>query len=262
VLGRETALAPVTWTPQGWPRTPGGQPALEVPAPHLAADAGDAAFRARGTHLDGFDGFDGAALGPHWSTLRRPAAPDWVSLTQRPSHLRLRGGRSPQSLIGPSLVARRVTAARCAFDATMEYRPRTFQHLAGITAYYNTRNWYYLHVTADDQGQPVPRVAACDRGAVTVDEPGQPLGSVTRLRLGLDIDGRVLRFRCDTGAGWRLFGPPLDATVLSDEHAEDMEGGQIRALGFTGAFVGLWVWDLTGGGLAADFDEATYRTAL
>jgi len=159
-------------------------------------------------------------------------------------------------------VARRVTAARCAFDATMEYRPRTFQHLAGITAYYNTRNWYYLHVTADDQGQPVPRVAACDRGAVTVDEPGQPLGSVTRLRLGLDIDGRVLRFRCDTGAGWRLFGPPLDATVLSDEHAEDMEGGQIRALGFTGAFVGLWVWDLTGGGLAADFDEATYRTAL
>jgi len=262
VLGRETALAPVTWTPQGWPRTPGGQPALEVPAPHLAADAGDAAFRARGTHPDGFDGFDGAALGPHWSTLRRPAAPDWVSLTQRSSHLRLRGGRSPQSLIGPSLVARRVTAARCAFDATMEYRPRTFQHLAGITAYYNTRNWYYLHVTADDQGQPVPRVAACDRGAVTVDEPGQPLGSVTRLRLGLDIDGRVLRFRCDTGAGWRLFGPPLDATVLSDEHAEDMEGGQIRALGFTGAFVGLWVWDLTGGGLAADFDEATYRTAL
>ena len=33
-------------------------------------------------------------------------------------------------------------------------------------------------------------------------------------------------------------------------------------MGFTGAFVGLWAWDLTGGGLAADFDEATYGTAL
>ncbi len=140
--------------------------------------------------------------------------------------------------------------------------PRTFQQLAGITAYYNTRNWYYLHVTADDQGQAVLRVAACDRGVVTVDEPGQEhLGGTVRLRLGLDIDGPVLRFRYDTGSGWRPFGPVCDATVLSDEHAEEMEGGQIRDLGFTGAFVGLWAWDLTGGGLPADFDEATYRTA-
>jgi xylan 1,4-beta-xylosidase len=47
--------------------------------------------------------------------------------------------------------------------------------------------------------------------------------------------------------------------VLSDEHAEHIEDGQIRALGFTGAFVGLWAWDLSGGGLPADFDDATYR---
>jgi xylan 1,4-beta-xylosidase len=71
-------------------------------------------------------------------------------------------------MIGPSLVARRVTSARCAFDAALEYRPRTFQHLAGITAYYNTRNWYYLHVTADDQGQAVLRAAACDRDSAAL----------------------------------------------------------------------------------------------
>jgi xylan 1,4-beta-xylosidase len=154
-----------------------------------------------------------------------------------------------------------VTAARCVFEASMEYRPRTFQQLAGITAYYNTRNWYYVHVTADDQGRPVLRVASCDRGAVTVDEAGQePLDDTVRLRLGLDIDGAVLRFRYDTGPGWRPIGPSLDATVLSDEHAEDIEGGQIRAMGFTGAFVGLWAWDLTGRGLPADFDEAAFRT--
>ncbi len=264
MLGRETALAPVTWTSEGWPRIPSGLPALDVSAPHLPVGTGDGPPEVSGSHpdgLDGLDGFDGPALRPHWSTLRRPAAPDWLSLTQRPSHLRLCGGRSPRSMIGPSLVARRVTTARCAFDATVEYRPRTFQQLAGITAYYNTRNWYYLHVTADGQGQAVLRAAACDRGVVTVDEPGQEhLGRTARLRLGLDIEGPVLRFRYDTGTGWRPFGPPLDATVLSDEHAEEMEGGQIRTLGCTGAFVGLWAWDLTGGGLSADFDEATYRT--
>jgi xylan 1,4-beta-xylosidase len=262
MLGRETALAPVTWTSRGWPRVPGGQPALDVPAPHLPADTADASAERGSMHLDGFDGFDEPVLAPHWSTLRRPAAPDWLSLTQRPSHLRLRGGRSPRSMIGSSLVARRVTAARCAFGATMEYRPRTFQHLAGITAYYNTRNWYYLHVTMDDQGRAVLRAAACNRGVVTMDEPGQEhLGDAALLSLGLDIDGAVLRFGYDMGSGWRSFGPACDATVLSDEHAEEMEGGQIRDLGFTGAFVGLWAWDLTGGGLPADFDEATYHTA-
>lgn len=86
------------------------------------------------------------------------------------------------------------------------------------------------------------------------------LGDTTRLRLGLDLDGSALRFRYDTGPGWRPLGPTLDATVLSDEHAEEMDGDRIRALGFTGAFVGLWAWDLTGGGLPADFDEAAYRT--
>ncbi|MFF5842799.1 family 43 glycosylhydrolase [Streptomyces massasporeus] len=255
VLGRETALAPVTWTADGWPRTETGLPAPEVPAPGLSPGPGSA------HHVDGTDGFDGPVLGPHWSTLRRPAGPDWLSLTERPSHLRLHGGRSPQSLIGPSLVARRLTAARCSFEATMEYRPGTFQHLAGITAYYNTANWYYLHVTADDAGEPVLRVAACDRGRLSVDEAGQTrLGGTTRLRLGLDVDGADLRFRHDTGSGWEPFGPTLDATVLSDEHAEHIEDGRIRSLGFTGAFAGLWAWDLTGGGHHADFDEVTYRS--
>jgi xylan 1,4-beta-xylosidase len=267
VLGRETALAPVTWTPDGWPRTPTGLPELHVPAPRLPADAGEPADLGspaappREPDTDPIDGFDRPTLGPQWSTLRRPAAPDWLSLTERPGRLRLRGGRSPRSLVGPSLVARRVTAARCAFEATVEYRPRSFQHLAGITAYYNSRNWYFAHVTADDAGRAVLLVAGCDRGTVTVDEAGRrSLGGTERSRLGLDLDGPVLRFRYDAGGGWRPLGPPLDATVLSDEHAEEIEDGQIRSLGFTGAFVGLWTWDLTGGGLPADFADAAYRT--
>nr|WP_298558071.1 hypothetical protein [uncultured Streptomyces sp.] len=47
---------------------------------------------------------------------------------------------------------------------------------------------------------------------------------------------------------------------MSDEHAEHIEDGQIRSVGFTGAFAGPWAWDLTGGGHHADFDEVTYRT--
>jgi xylan 1,4-beta-xylosidase len=252
VLGRETALATVTWTAEDWPRTATGLPQETVPAPDLPADPAPAS--------QSTDDFGGPTLAAHWSTLRRHPTAHWLSLTDRPSHLRLRGGRSPRSLVGPSLVARRVTSARCSFETTMEYRPRQFQHLAGITAYYNTRNWYFLHATVDDHGQAVLRLAGCDRGDLTfLESTGTPLGATERVRLGLDFDGPELRFRHDTGHGWRTAGPTLDATVLSDEHAEEMENGQIQSLGFTGAFVGLWVWDLTGHGHHADFDDATYR---
>lgn len=54
-------------------------------------------------------------------------------------------------------------------------------------------------------------------------------------------------------------GEVYDATVLSDEHAQEIHGGQIRAMGFTGAFVGLWVWDLSGHGHHADYDQATFH---
>jgi xylan 1,4-beta-xylosidase len=276
VLGRETALAPVVWTDDRWPRVPTGLPSDTVPAPR-AIGAGIAGLEEsdrfdRSTGSDGFDGFEGfdgfdnTVLGPQWSTLRRPASEAWLSLTERSSHLRLRGGRSPRSLLGASLVARRVDAPRCGFEASIDYRPSTVRHLAGITAYYNTENWFFLHVTVDDEGRGVLRLAGCDRGRVTLGEAGQHVldGPVpSRLRLGVEMADAELAFRYDTGDGWHPLGSSadttvVDATVLSDEHAQIFDGDQIRTLGFTGAFFGLWAWDLAGAGHPADFDDATF----
>lgn len=93
VLGRETALAPVTWTADGWPRTPDGAPSTELPAPPLPLPPGESPEQRDGDELtETVDGFDAPALAPDWSTLRRPATPDWCTLAERPSHLRLRGG--------------------------------------------------------------------------------------------------------------------------------------------------------------------------
>ena len=288
ILGRETALAPVTWTADGWPRVPGGLPSLTVPAPSVAdvdiADIAAAEDDPRGAQaaLRGRDGFDSPRLASCWSTLRRPASPDWVSLTERASHLRLRGGASPRSLAaggvgggldaGASLVARRVDAPRCSFEAAIDYQPTDIRQLAGITAYYNSENWYFLHVTLDDERRRVLRVVGSDRGRLTLNECGQVVLGANgadgadgadgsgRLRLGLDLDGAALAFRYEPGDGqWRRIGPELDATVLSDEHVMVFEeGGGIRTLGFTGAFLGLWAWDLGGGRHPADFDDAVY----
>ncbi|SDS46640.1 glycoside hydrolase family 43 protein [Actinoplanes derwentensis] len=254
VLGRETALQKVEWPPGGWPTVHGGVPAEQVPAPSGTVTPPGPA---------GDDDFDGPALGPDWSTLRRPATPDWIDLSARPSHLRIRGGQSPMARHRPSLVARRVTAPRCVFEATCEFTPQSYRQLAGVTAYYNSRNWYYLHVTADDDGTAVLDVLCCDSGHVTA-APGlrTPLEDPARpVEMRVRLDGPALTFAYKPGPGpWHTLDRTFDATTLSDEYAATKAPGEPEAWGFTGAFVGLWVQDLGAEDCWADFDRAVYRT--
>ncbi|MBW4700850.1 MULTISPECIES: glycoside hydrolase family 43 protein [unclassified Micromonospora] len=252
VLGRETAIQRVEWPTDGWPRIPGGVPADEVAAPDLPAHPWPAE--------PATDDFDAAELGPAWSTLRRPATPDWIDLRSRPSHLRVHGGQSPVGRQAPSLVARRVGATRCTLDTVVEFDPVDHRQLAGITAYYNTLNWHHLYLTRADDGRTVLELLSSDNGRrtaypeLTVDTDG-----ATRVGLRAEFDGPVVRFGYDLGAGWQQLPIDLDATILSDEHAALIIDGEPAAWGFTGAFLGLWVQDLGGDGGHADFDRATYR---
>ncbi|MDT0549943.1 family 43 glycosylhydrolase [Streptomyces lonegramiae] len=254
VLGRETALQPVTWTEDGWPRIAGAVPAVTVPAPALPPSLSPSSS----PEPPATDRFETPDLGPDWSTLRRPATDDW--LEPAPGRLRIRGGQSPVGRRSPSLLARRVTARRCSFETSLTFAPRTPDHLAGLTAYYNTRNWHYLYVTARDDGSPVLRALSCEAGQLTAHDPAIPLEPGRPVVLHAALDVPVLRFSYDTGEGLRTLPLELDATVLSDEHADEFHDGQLRVLGFTGAMLGLWAQDLDGAGVHADFAYATYLT--
>ncbi|HTF08828.1 MAG TPA: glycoside hydrolase family 43 protein [Asanoa sp.] len=251
VLGRETAIQRVDWAPGGWPRIEGGIPADEVAAPGLPAHPWPAE--------PATDEFAGPDLAPWWSTLRRPATPDWVDLTTRPGHLRVHGGQSPVGRQWPSLVARRVGAEHCALSTVVEFVPGDHRHLAGVTAYYNTLNWHFAYLTRADDGRVVLEVLTSDRGRLRArQELTVDTGAATRVGLRAEFDGPVVRFGYDLGAGWRELPVTLDATVLSDEHAALVVDGEPAAWGFTGAFLGLWVQDLGADGVYADFAEATY----
>ncbi|MEV1247776.1 glycoside hydrolase family 43 protein [Nonomuraea sp. NPDC049750] len=228
VLGRESALQRVEWV-DGWPRVAGGVPAVEVAAPALPAHPWPAA--------DGWNGLE-----QDWSTLRRPPSPDW--LTADHGGLTVHGGQSPYGLRSPSLVAHRVTAQKCSLEAVMRFDPGTVHQSAGITAYYNSRNWFYLAVTTEGLV-----LTSSDRGARTEHLLGPAAGEV---RLRVEFDGPVVRFN---------HGPELDATILSDEHADERIDGQMRAFGFTGAFAGFWVQDLAGEGCTARFERIRYEAA-
>jgi xylan 1,4-beta-xylosidase len=86
-----------------------------------------------------------------------------------------------------------------------------------------------------------------------------PLAPGAPVVLRAELDGPVLRFSYDAGSGPRALPLALDATVLSDEAADEFHDGQLRVLGFTGAMLGLWVQDLDGAGVHADFGYATYE---
>lgn len=254
VLGRETAIQAVHWPEGEWPRVEGGVPAMVVPVPGGAEPQEDLAEER--------DDFVEPVLGPEWSTLRRPASPDWTDLVSRPSFLRIYGGQSPVGRQRPSLVARRVTSKQCELTAHMHFSPANYRQLAGITAYYNTRNWHHAYVTADDDGQPVLEVMSSDHGrrtmhdACRVELPG--LDDIT-LRVTFDGPRVTFAYRLSDAAGWIDLPAELDATILSDEHAATIVDGEPEGWGFTGAFVGLWVQDLGADGGYADFDWASYR---
>ncbi|MFG3340451.1 glycoside hydrolase family 43 protein [Glycomyces sp. NPDC048151] len=246
VLGRETAIARIDWT-DGWPRIDGAAPAMEVPAPDLPAHPWPVA-PAR-------DDFDAPALDHRWATLRRHPDPSWLSLTERPSHLRITGGQSPHGKRTPSLVAQRVTAKHGVFEAGLEFDPQTVDQTAGITAYYNAFNWHSLHIGLHE-GRRTLVLATADRGrrtAVPVAEVG------TRLDLRIVFDGPALRFAYRDNGEWTDLETEADTTILADEHATWIDPGLVHAFGFTGAFAGLWVQDLAAEGGYGDFDYAAYR---
>lgn len=242
ILGRETALQQVEWTPDGWLRLPGGgnDPRLSWPAPALTPAPWP---RAPETVT-----FSPPTLPLDFQTLRVPADPSWLSLEERPGWLRLRGRESLISTHRQSLVGRRIQHLHLSVETRLDFAPETYQQMAGLLANYDTRNWYYLRVTAGDRGERLIGLTLYDNGRY--DEPAawQSALGPGPVDLGFDLAGNRISFRWRQGGNpWQSIGPALDATCLSDEY-----GGGLR---FSGAFASLACQDLSGRMCPADFQD-------
>ncbi|MFB7653447.1 MULTISPECIES: glycoside hydrolase family 43 protein [unclassified Streptomyces] len=263
VLGRETALQRVEWTPDDWPRLEGERPTGDQDnAVPRTTVSGPRLPPAPIVRPPARDDFDQPALTTPWSTLRRHPDPSWITLGERPGHLRLRGGQSLGSTHGQSLVARRQQSLRFDFAAHLDGEARSPLQMAGIVHYYNSGLWHYLHLTWDEGLGRVLRVGVCAHGEYF--EPASPVPVPTgplELRLAVREAQGNFFWRATHAAAWQRIGPDLDVTRLSDESATkgDPATGHFTSWGFTGAFAGLCAQDLTGAGMTADFDWAEYR---
>ncbi len=139
-LGREAFLAPVHWVEQ-WPVVgSNGRIALEMDAP-----AGGAPQSPAPTERDDFA--DGV-LGPSFTYLRNPRAESY-SLTQRPSHLRLRGSAvSLDDVDAPTWLGRRQQHLSCTMSVSLDFDARDGRDEAGLTLRQNEEHHYEIFVTS------------------------------------------------------------------------------------------------------------------
>ncbi|MFC4102241.1 glycoside hydrolase family 43 protein [Paenibacillus xanthanilyticus] len=139
-LGRETFLAPVAWTADGWPVIGEGGTVLETMAADGLALSPPPAPSVR-------DHFEAASLAPAWLLLRTPNPPHWT-LAERASCLTLRGTSATLNDGGaPAFVGRRQQHFACRASAKMNFEPQRDGEEAGLTVFMNERFHYEIAVT-------------------------------------------------------------------------------------------------------------------
>ncbi len=246
ILGRETALQNIEWV-DGWPRLSSGGvvPQDEFLPPPLPPHP----WPTRPAR----DDFDAPELALCWQAPRVALDAQMLSLSERPGHLRLFGRESLQSLFEQSLVARRQQAFHIEASTCMTFEPQHFQQMAGLVAFYNTDNFYYLYVSRAEHSRKCLGLMRCEQGKISyLIEKEYPLDDWERIYLKLVIrEHRISFCYSRDGENWTVAGWEQDASILSDEHAVP--------LGFTGNFVGVACQDLSGTRKPADFDWFEYR---
>lgn len=139
-LGRETFLAPVNWTEDGWPIAGNkGVMMEEFPVPNLPVQ--------KWAKESVRDNFDSTALRLPWNFVRNPYDNDW-SLSENPGYLRLKGSKvSLREKDSPAFVARRQTAFEMVTSAKISYSPTAANEEAGLVVRGNDVNHLDLLIT-------------------------------------------------------------------------------------------------------------------
>ncbi|MBH1940114.1 glycoside hydrolase family 43 protein [Mobilitalea sibirica] len=246
ILGRETAIQKMVWREDDWIylEAGGNKPQVTVPAPNVK--------EVKWEEEPHRDDFNSSELNIHYQTLRMPLEKEYLSLTDRPGYLRLRGSESLGSKFHQSLIARRQQAFCYTASTVVEFEPDIFQQQAGLVTMYDNNNFYYLHITLDEEKGKVLEILKRDAGVF--DEPLKEkivINDWEKCYLRVEVDYHILQFYYSKdGEEWIKIGPEFDASILSDEYTEPNR--------FTGAFVGLCCQDLSGQRKEADFDYFEY----
>lgn len=260
-LGRETAVQKLELSEDGWFRLSHGGRFAQTLVPEPGEEScrnreGYPAEKSRGI----WEQFDRQKLPPCFSSPRA-SYESFTDLTARPGWLRIRGQESLNSLHHVSLAAVRQQEAYIRAETIMDFSPDFPEQLAGLAYMYDALHFYILGETVTEKGRRALTLLKSDKGVIT--DETQPVdvreGCYTGLKAETSEDGTLIRFYycfldraeealCTKEAGrrkeWHRIGGIYTTQIITDEYCR----------GFTGAHLGLYVHDMTGLGVCADFD--------
>jgi len=250
VLGRESAIEEIIWV-DDWPilKNKTNLPRVKIPMPELAEYAFDKECIR--------DNFDSSSLNINFQSLRVPTNENWVSLTERPGFLRLKGKESLTSMHTQALIARRIQHFKVEVSTSIDFEPDNFQQMAGLVLYYNTGHYHYLNISTNGDNKLISIVSSNNFDTV---EQGEKviIPKNTTVILKASIENENLQFSFSTHTStFTNIGKVLDMSVLSDDHVRD--GSERYRPAFTGSFVGLCCQDLKTNRKHADFDWFDYK---
>ncbi|CAH0528824.1 glycoside hydrolase family 43 protein [Vibrio hippocampi] len=245
ILGRETAIQKVHWQ-NNWPYvTTGKTPVLKVEAPNLPPCPWPKTI--------GIDNFTDTKLSLEYQTLNQPFDNSWGSLSEKPGKLRLKGRHYLSSRYQQSLIARRFKSFYATAETKLEFSPETPLEMAGLCAYYARNGYYFLKLSASDDGKTEIQIVGnindnyIEFTSPTTINPNEGVW----MRLDLKKQWYHFSYSLD-GIQWHTIGEPLNSTPLSDEGGPDI-------FRFTGSFAALFVADISGQLKHADFDYFSYQ---
>lgn len=249
-LGRETAIQKMYWE-NDWPYIVGGNfPQDEVEEPQIPEHKWDEVPN----RID----FEESKLPLDFQTLRIPFDEELGTLKERPGFLRLYGRESFNSRFYKALVARRWQDFTFEAITKVEFSPTNFMQMAGMTNYYNTKNWSSIHITHHEEKGRIIDLLDSDDGKLTMPLYGNEIvipDSVSEVYFKTIVNHNHYQYAYSyDGDTWEVIDYLLDSLHLSDDYVVERQEGF-----FTGAFVGMFAVDTAGTRLAADFDFFEYN---
>jgi alpha-N-arabinofuranosidase len=239
-LGRETFLAPVAWSSDGWPVINGNgtvTPHMEVKTlPQQTLFASDR------------DEFTAAKLALPWNFVRNLDTTRW-SLTERKGWLRLKGAAVTleETEAPPVFIAQRQKYVESEITTAIDFQPAQAGEEAGLALRMNNRHHYEFGIARDGEQRVVYLRYVI--GSIRAEAARKPL-SAGPVRLRIISTAETYRFAYANGdEAFHELGE-VETRYLSSEVAD----------GFTGVFIGMFA---TGNGrdssAPADFDWFEYK---
>lgn len=251
-LGRETFIQKVEWTEDSWLKLDGDThlPKINVPAPVQAEVQPISSNRYPRTLFK--DHFNSGKLDIQYQFPREPADESWICLDRKPSHLSLRGRAAMSNIFSQSLAAVRIHSTKMSFECKLNFQPENYRHSAGLSCYYNSKYFYYLHMTHHEKHGIILDLVSMLSNGTWKEEISE--------KIKLDSEDVFMRFTVNeadlqfyystNGANWQAAGPLLDFTQLSDEMTR----------GFTGSMAALSCEDMMFEKKWAHFDFFQYKS--